>query len=283
MKAFKQITDLALSADWTEEDRRIIFYSFLRQAQGEEDLEKRKALLLSASGFILFDNEGLKDSDKGLFPPPLMEELRLMKKQANFLSLDWEKIFPDHEILLINGRQIQKDIEVKIPQAFYRVSAFSSSHRPWSKNLSLSDLLLQDARTKSLTKGSCRNLQVQLERKEKNLELLAPSSCPDLPSLGFEEPKVLEKKRNERRDFSKSRLFVENGGQSRLKNLESSLSSLNSELLNSDDFLAPLEDLPSEKRSRLEPWLLAGAGLAVFVLVISLNQKKKPQQGEYIY
>ena len=51
LKRFKQITDQALSADWGKEDRRILLYSFLRQAQSEEDLEKRKALLLSANRF----------------------------------------------------------------------------------------------------------------------------------------------------------------------------------------------------------------------------------------
>ena len=186
IEAFQKITQLAFKADWDEEDRRIILYSFLRMAQNEKDPEKRKALLLSAGDFASFPINSRNYPDHNLFPPPLIEELNLLQEKTNNFSLDWEATFPDHEIILINGRQMQKDKKTNLPQALYRVTALSSSHQPWSQSLNLSELITQTIKTQSLTKGSCENLQIRNE-EQINLQILPFSDCPPSVILRFKK------------------------------------------------------------------------------------------------
>lgn len=186
VEAFKRITRRALKADWDEEDRRIILYSFLRIAQSETNKEKRKAVLLSSAGFASFQIKPENYPDHSLFPPPLIEELSLLWEKTNSLSLDWESIFPQHEIILINGRPIKKNQKAPWPQAFYRITALSSSHQPWSQNLNLSELTTQKIKTKSLTKGPCANPQIQKEQPS-NVHILPFSKCPPPATLRFEK------------------------------------------------------------------------------------------------
>ena len=75
----------------------------------------------------------------------------------------------------------------RISQGVYRVSAFSSSHRPWSKKLSLSELLQKKVQTKKLTYGTCKDLKIRPEEIGKNIQLLPVSSCPNLWDLRFVE------------------------------------------------------------------------------------------------
>ncbi len=300
IKAFKQITDLALSADWDEEERRIILYSFLRQAQIEKDLEKRKALLLSTSNFTVFEINSTNYPDYELFPPPLMEELKLIQRKVNFLSMNWKNIFPDHQIILINGIQIKKNEKLKIPQSFYRISAFSSSHLSWSKKLNLSELLSQKIKTDRLTKGSCENLQIKADWKNKNTQILNPSPCPTSIISHLKTNSSYGKNPSAKKFETKS------DSPNKIKNTESShsLASLayqtansrleadlfspsDSSLLNSDDLSNNFEDPDSKNQhwlSNVPPWLIVGAGALTVILIISMNQEQgSPATGIYTY
>ena len=262
IEIFQEITKLSTLADWDEEDRRIILYSFLRRAQSEEDSEKRKALLFSASDFVLFKITSSNYSDYDLFPPPLMEELKLIQGKANFLSVYWKKIFPDYEIILINGKQIQINQKTILPQAFYRISAFSSSHQAWSHNLNLSELLSQKIKTKNLTTGPCENLQVKDLVEKINLKILPVSNCPKQSILKFKEHKRVNKKNQ-----------FNNLEDSQLEDL--SLSSLEKLSNNSENSsfkqLSGFMDVPN-RLSDIPAWLIVGAGVVTFVLIISLNE-----------
>lgn len=287
MKAFGQITDLALSADWDEEDRRIILYSFLRAAQNEEDWEKRKAILLSAISFALFKISNANYPDQDLFPPPLMEEIRLIQTKATFLLVDWKNIFPDHEIILINGEQVKKDKKIKIPQTFYRVSAFSSSHLPWSQNLNLSELLTRKIKTKSLTKGPCGKFQIKLNLKDESTQVLPFSNCPRPLTLRFEQNKSITKNKKQGQDkklFAK-KASIKNNNLDRLENLANSYPP-DTSLLNSEALLNGLGDSSLEQQERfsnIPPWLIMSAGITAFILVISLSQKNQKTKGDYVY
>ena len=138
VKMFNQIIRLAYSADWSEEERRIIMYSFFRSAQLEEEEEKKQALLILAGSFSIAPISPEVYSDFSLFPPPLMEKLSQIQERNNFLSINWSRIFPNHEIILLNGRRIEKNKEIELPQAPYKVTALSSSHQAWSQKISLS-------------------------------------------------------------------------------------------------------------------------------------------------
>ena len=182
--AFQQITKLALKADWDKEERRIILYSYLRLAQNESDPEKQKALLISASAFAPFLINQDNYPDHKYFPPPLIEKLVTLQQNTNKLRLNWKSIFPYHEIILINGRVLEK--QQKIAQAFYRVTALSSSHQVWSKNINLSDLMNQKIKTKSLSLGPCKNPQLA-NKKLKHVSLLPFSNCPTNQDFVFHQ------------------------------------------------------------------------------------------------
>ncbi|MCZ0932990.1 MAG: hypothetical protein OXJ52_07550 [Oligoflexia bacterium] len=183
VQAFRDISNLAYQADWDKEERRIIMYSLLRMAQMEEEPEKRKALLLSASDFFTAETNKESYSDYNLFPPPLMKELKEIQKKKNDLSLDWNQVFPNHEIILLNGQRLEKNQILSLPQAVYKITALSSSHKAWSKNISLSELAGQTIKTASLTRGPCQKLE--LLTPNKNVKLAPVSSCPDLNVLSL--------------------------------------------------------------------------------------------------
>ena len=183
IKSFKQISNLAYQADWDKEDRRILIYSFLRMAQLKDDPENKKALLLLTSDFFASKINKENYSDYNLFPPPLMEKLQTIQKKKNNLSINWNKIFPDHEFILLNGKKIEKNKILSLPQAIYKITALSSSHTAWSKNISLSELVRLTIKTQSLTRGSCRNQEILMSAPIKNIKLAPISHCPKLDIL----------------------------------------------------------------------------------------------------
>ena len=147
MKFFNQITKVAYSANWSKDDRRIILFAFLRSAQIQEEEEKAEAFLILARNFHgqALSKETYSDFD--LFSPPLMNQLKTIQEKNHFLSPDWKTLFPNHEIVLINGQRIEKDKIKKLLPVNYRVTALSSSHRAWSQKIPLSQLLLKSIQT----------------------------------------------------------------------------------------------------------------------------------------
>ena len=244
VQVFKDISDLAYQADWNKEDRRIIVYSLLRMAQLEEEPEKRKALLLLASDFFAFEMNKENYSDYNLFPPPLIKELKDIQKKKNELSLDWSKIFPDHEIILLNGQKLEKNKTFSLPQAVYRITALSSSHQAWSKNISLSELAGQKIKTPSLTKGFCQKLELLTEHK--NTQLAPVSNCPSLNPLSLKTEEV--------------------------NNLD----------FNAIDLEEEPKPKKSQK-DQWPAWLAIGASVITLSLIISLGGKKDDSQDDYVY
>ena len=186
VQIFKEISNLAYKTNWNKEDRRIIMYSLLRRAQTEEDKEKRKALLVLASDFFVFEINKENYSDYNLFPPPLIEQLQKIQTKKNNLSINWNKVFPHHEIILLNGQRLEKNKVLKLPQAVYKITALSSSHKAWSKNISLSELLERTIKTKSLTKGSCKKIELTKDLQLSDLKTAPISNCPRLNPLEIE-------------------------------------------------------------------------------------------------
>ena len=170
-KSFHLITEQIHSFDWNTEERKFIFYSLFRLAQLEKDLQKQKLLLQEALVFGMDLKLDLK-----LFPPPLVELYFQQKKVAVFVSLHLKKIFPQHEIILINGKFYSNQQKVKLPYGIYRISAFSSSHASWNQTLSLSQLISKKINTSALVSGSCR--QPTFNPLSKNpVRILFPNFC----------------------------------------------------------------------------------------------------------
>ena len=302
-KIFKEISSLSFSADWGDEDRRIILYSFLRQAQSEKDREKRKAILLSAGDFTLSALSPSNYRDWDLFPPPLMKELQLIQSQARALQPDWNKIFPKHELIVVNGEVLPKNMATKLPSALYRVSAFSSSHQPYSATIRLSTLLSKRITGKRLTSGFCKNLTTKLP----NVGILPfpPSSCPvssvlqALKTKNQTKPETPRPRSQEANPsaFIKTSLLGSGTAETQKEATDPQRTD-KPPLLYSEEFLqaskqAPFQKAPSWRE--YPAWIAVGAGIVIMTVALLSNEKKEresapqvkapesPPQGKHVY
>ena len=172
-KSFQAIVEHIHAFDWNKEERKIIFYSLFRLAQLEKDLKRQTLLLKEALAFSM----DLK-VDKSLFPPPVTNRYAQIKQSATFVSVDLKKIFPLHSVVIINGRVYSHQESLILPYGFYRVSALSTSHKPWTKVLSLSRLVVAKPNTKALAGGSCQNpILRDKSLKGHSLLILFPNFC----------------------------------------------------------------------------------------------------------
>ena len=256
-EAFQSIARLAHKADWNEEDRRVIFYAFLRNAQLEDRADIKRAFLLSA---IQFSQEPItsRHADYTLFPPPLTEKFNALLESQVFFTVNWKEIFPKHEIILINGKRVPSDKSFKIPEGLYWITALSSSHAPWSKTINLSRLLSRTIHTKALTTGPCKDLKIAPPWEEKSVRLLSPE-CP-VP-LKFAVPAV--KPEEETASVSPE-----------LNLLEKELSA---QALSSQKTKVP------KKISTIPKWIWVAGGIATISFVIYLSSSQTTQPAEPIF
>ena len=263
MKFFNQITKESYSADWSEEDRRIITYAFLRSAQIQED--KTQAFLILARTFYGSAISKETYSDFDLFPPPLMSQLEKVQETNLLLSPDWGLIFPNHEILLINGQRIDKESKRKFLPVSYRVTALSSSHKLWSKKIHLSKLVLKPVQTEKLTSGFCEKIELIPElKKQKRFQLFSVPKC----------------KASEKLLLGKETLKQDPTEQEMKQNLE-----LSHPFHFGQEDLKPSEEEPDTegKWSHLPTWLLVGAGIVALSLLVSLGGNKKESEEDFVY
>ena len=268
MKFFNEITKEAYSADWSSEERRIITYAFLRSAQIQEEEEKTQAFLTLARNFYGENISKETYSDFELFPPPLMRQLEELQKTNTFVIPDWERIFPQHEILLINGQRIDKAQQKKFLAVSYRVTVLSSSHRAWSKSIHLSKLLLKPVVTARLTSGFCEKIVLIPElKKDKKFQLFSIPKCQSSEKLLLTEQPVDSKKMEQDTELSqKVNVSLE-------------------EFLERED-MEKEEPSKENTNSYLMTWIIAGVGLIAVVLLASLgtkNSKEKEKKKTFIY
>ena len=190
---FLETANLAFQADWNQEQRRILLYAFLRLAQLEPEPDEKKAFLISAGRFIM---EPLSPSypEYNLFPPPLIKELNRLQEGQNSFLMDWRKIFPHYEILLVNGKKIMRP-KTRLNEGKYRIAALSSSRAPFIKTESLSGLLSNAPyQTAFLTTGPCRSAEIKPEwrkaagKRRKDFRLLR--NCPEPYAFDADRPQM---------------------------------------------------------------------------------------------
>ncbi len=175
-KTYQLIVDHLHSFDWNKEERKIILYSLLRLAQLEKDKQKQNLFLHEALTFGFDVN-----IDLNIFPPPLTKTYLQMKKEQKVLPVALENLFPHHELILMNGRPYASEKKISLPYGTYRITAFSSSHEPWTKIISLSQLISKRVKTKALVGGDCQNVivekKLQIANKRAKLQALFPNFC----------------------------------------------------------------------------------------------------------
>ena len=274
-KSFRRITEYMHAFDWNEEERKIIFYSLFRLAQLEKDLQKQELFLKEA---LVFGRD-LK-IDLQVFPPPLVSSYLDLKKKSSFISLDLKKLFPWHEIVLINGKVYSNKEKVTLPYGMYRVSAFSSSHKDRTQLLSLSHFALKVLKTPPLVSGSCQ--KPGFNKKDFLLSshfTKAVLAKPDKTSLPLETPngaRVNHKKSTLNKD--QIHILFPNfcvWNALKQKRVQIKQEALPSSIVEGENLKG------SEKQSQwgTEEWLLLGAVLLVIgvtTVVILEEDKKKP-------
>ena len=161
--------------DWDTEERKIIFYSFLRLAQLETEEQRSKLLLKKAVVF----GKNLK-VDLSLFPPPLVKAYHQIKESIHLISFDLRNIFPNHEWILINGAGYSHDQQVSLPDGTYRITALSSSHKAWTQIISLAQLVTKKIQTPLLVAGQCEKALLSSSLGKKighRIQVLFPHFC----------------------------------------------------------------------------------------------------------
>ena len=271
---FKEITDLAYLGDWDEEQRRVILYAFLRLAQLEVNSNKKKALLISAGRFITEDLSS-NYPEYSLFPPPLIEELNSLRSKQNSFLVDWKKLFPRYEILLINGRKMES--RTRLNEGKYRITVLSSFHAPWIQTISLSDLLSQVVKTQPLTVGYCDSLKIKPQWNQKNIKLLKQKNCAETYGFNTSIPSLEGKikaltKQNGNKTFNEQQKGL----------LKQDLPGMDSENLREAFLIKPIKDFeelensPEEEKGFFNKknwpkWIVVGGTALALGVVIALR------------
>lgn len=267
---FKAITDLAYLGDWNKEQRRIILYAFLRLAQLEKNSNRKKAFLISAGNFIM-ENLTSTYPEYNLFPPPFIERLNNFQNKKNSFVINWKKLFPHHEILLINGKKMTD--KTKLKEGKYRITVLSSSHVPWIKTIELGDLLSKKMKSETLTSGHCDSLKIKPVWKKKNMKLLKNKNC--VQSYAFAQKTFSNETYEKDKSSSKQ---TKNFQKNKLTNIK-----IKDDIFReSQNNLLLLENFDKEKKSffnkkNLPKWIILGGTLVAIGLLVYLNGPEEKQ------
>lgn len=153
-RAFEELADLALEADWRGTQREALHYAHLRIAQTSTDEAARDAILERAGS--LFPDVV---PDASLFPPPLLVSYAaaLARVRESSLEVPLGAFFPDDRFVLVNGRRfaITPTLKVKLSAARHRITLLSDSRPPVTLKGAPGAIRPTDGR-KPLATGSCQ-------------------------------------------------------------------------------------------------------------------------------
>lgn len=184
---FRQITSLTLAGDWREPQREAILYSYLRMAQSAATpVEKGEWIEKSIHAF----NDLIPDPE--LFPPPLIKNHSDSRERILKASTFFEPAqhFPGYRYFVVNGRryEINEDLKIRLPEATYRISAYSDIYPEVTDIFSRTQLTVFKISLPRLASGTCREPESQL----KNVSVLFLDDCLRKKSDGVWEQKNVD-------------------------------------------------------------------------------------------
>jgi hypothetical protein len=144
---FLEIVELIDKDDWKIEDRSIFAYALLRLAQ----LEPKSTVWLEQAASLGAD----VTVEHTLFPPPLLAELEIKRRNLKRVVLD-DEFFRDWPMLLIGGRTCTKDsCPVEVGDGRIRVTWLSDKFQPHTSLIRARELSGYKPPQTPWFKGSC--------------------------------------------------------------------------------------------------------------------------------
>jgi hypothetical protein len=151
---FREISKMALTADWRDAHRESIHYAILRLAQSSPTATERDEWLEKAVSTF----PDLRP-DPDILPPPLIESFSAVKKRVLALAILYSPYehFPEHRFLLINGKRFANspELKVRLPKATYRITALSDLYEPITERLTTSQLQVFRLSMPTIARGTC--------------------------------------------------------------------------------------------------------------------------------
>ncbi len=172
---FRAITELAMKADWRNDQREVIQAAFLRMAQSSESSTERGGWLESALRLY-----GDLAPDATIFPPPLLNEFEATKKRLPTVTIELADAFSDFRYLLIDGRRVDLASEnhVELTTGLHRLTALSDSHESVTEFMTAAQLRVLRLSPPPLTEGLCERAKLRSRNAlPSGVELFAGSGC----------------------------------------------------------------------------------------------------------
>jgi hypothetical protein len=153
---FLIIVEKKWSCDWSENERQLIAFSFLRIAQIEQDVQAQTRWLTEANNF---DGEWMPDTS--VFPPPLLSQFSAIRRQSKQQKIVLPAFSQKYSALLRNGRFVslaQLSFEASASKA--RFTFVSDTYQIETVFLTLSELENLNLQPQPLVFGDCDNFQL---------------------------------------------------------------------------------------------------------------------------
>lgn len=157
--SFQNLIEKLPAGDWSEEQRKILAYSFLRLAQMSENSAEISRLSRQAAQL------GEIKLDPNLFPPPLWQQYQSKIKQRKTQSLPLDLWFKNARYLLVDGLPIeltpdQQIISDEWPHYFTLVYDHAP---PVSRELTWAELKLWRPEPLPFITGTCEDFVIRQE------------------------------------------------------------------------------------------------------------------------
>jgi hypothetical protein len=153
-QAFEQLTKISRDSDWAIDERKTIFYAYLRLAQLTNETNQKQQWLAEA---IRFDFELRPDTK--LFPPPFRKEFQERYKEELANSKDWDTSSLKQNIVAIkiNGKKYNTQFggSIKLMNGQNRVVLFSNKNAPIIRVLNINQALNLTIPAGYFDNGSC--------------------------------------------------------------------------------------------------------------------------------
>ncbi len=154
-QSFELLVKVSRDADWSIEERKSIFYAYLRLAQLSEDTQRHNWLAEA----VRFDFE--LSADKKIFPPPLLKELESIRRDEIFNSKNWDiNGFKENIVYIrVNGKKYNTQYggSIKLMNGQNRVVLVSNKKLPIVRILNINQILALTIPNSYFENPDCKN------------------------------------------------------------------------------------------------------------------------------